>query len=174
MAIGDGGMDTAGTAIRLGAVRIEIQPPARAIARRLRLASGTPAVMITARLDAASPVGSPPQARGEPGDGRWARASVAADGPESDGAEPDSAEPGSARNDGCRTRWRRTRLRRTRWRRTRLRPNDGARNDGTGPETIRPRVSRPDAGVCEPVALTVLALRPDMFRIVLDTAEPGP
>jgi hypothetical protein len=30
-----------------------------------------------------------------------------------------------------------------------------------------------DATGAEPVALTVLALRPDMFRIVLDSAAPG-
>jgi DNA-binding GntR family transcriptional regulator len=78
-------IDTAAIAVRLGAVRIEIQPPARSVARRLKLGSGAPAIMITARLDDAG---------------------------------PDPAER-------------------------------------------------------EPVALTVVALRPDMFRIVLDSAGPA-
>ncbi len=89
-----GALDTAGIAVRLGAVRIEIQAPARSVARRLRLASGMPVVMITARLDAASPDRQPEAARG------------------------------ASQRDG---------------------------NEG------------------EPVALTVLALRPDLFRIVLDS-----
>jgi hypothetical protein len=45
-------LNTPGMVLRLGAVRIEIQPPARSVARRLRLASGTPAFIVTARFDA--------------------------------------------------------------------------------------------------------------------------
>lgn len=47
--------DEAAMTVRLGAVRIEVQPPARSAARRLRLASGAPAVIVTARLDAGAP-----------------------------------------------------------------------------------------------------------------------
>ena len=89
-------LDTAGLVARLGAVRIEIQPPVRSIARRLRLTSGMPAVMITARLDAACP-----------------------------------------------------------------------------PDTTAGASCGDDATDAEPVALTVLALRPEMFRIVLGSAAPG-
>jgi DNA-binding GntR family transcriptional regulator len=73
-----------GLALRLGAVRIEIQPPARSVARRLRLANGSPAFIVTARFDDA----------------------------------------------------------------------------GAGQTSV-------------PAVLTVLALRPDLFRIVIDTQQPG-
>jgi UTRA domain len=85
------------------AVRIEVQPPPRAVARRLRLASGAPALIVTARLDIAGP--------GEDaGPGGTAQVSV----------------PGQRRGE---------------------------------PERA-------------PMALTVLALRPELFRVVLDTGGP--
>ncbi|MGE5289306.1 MAG: hypothetical protein ACM3ML_19330 [Micromonosporaceae bacterium] len=50
-----GSPDQAAMTVRTGAVRIEVQPPARSVARRLRLANGAPAVMVTARLDGGAP-----------------------------------------------------------------------------------------------------------------------
>jgi UTRA domain-containing protein len=47
-------------ALRPGAVRIEIQAPVRSVARRLRLASGTPAVIVRERLDLPSRDGGAP------------------------------------------------------------------------------------------------------------------
>jgi len=91
-------LDRPGVAIRPGAVRIEVQPPPRSVARRLRLANGAPAVTVTARLDAVGP-----------------DASTAASGP-------------------------------------------SARSHSAGPNAV---------------ALTVLALRPDLFRVVLDTCDAG-
>jgi hypothetical protein len=101
----DGGMSPGavpGLTLHPGAVRIELQAPGASAARRLRLATGAPAVLVTARLDRAA--------------GIWGDAR--ADAP---GRAP-HASP---------------------------RPN-------------------PDAGPA-PVALTVLVLRPDVFRIVLHT-----
>ncbi len=92
-------LDTHGTVLRLGAVRIEIQPPARSVARRLRLASGTPAFIVTARFDAA-------------------------------GAGDTAGLPAPAERSG----------------------------DGAGQV---------------PAALTVLALRPDLFRLVIGTPRPS-
>jgi UTRA domain len=100
-------VDTAWIAVHLGAVRLEIQPPARSIARKLRLGSGVPAIVITARLDAGGSADPPPAALGGRA-GRWPLATAA---------------PGAV------------------------------------------------TAAHEPVALTVLALRPDMFRIVLDSAD---
>jgi DNA-binding GntR family transcriptional regulator len=87
-----------GFAIAVGAVRIEVQPPARSVARRLRLANGAPAVVVTARLDLVR------RAHGAVGSGHAAHGS------------------------------------------------------GSGKK---------------PVALTVLALRPELFRVVFDTPGDG-
>lgn len=92
-------LNTPGMVLRLGAVRIEIQPPARSIARRLRLASGTPAFIVTARFDAV-------------------------------GAGDTTGLPVPA----------------------------ARRGDGDGQV---------------PAALTMLALRPDLFRLVIDTQQTG-
>jgi UTRA domain len=98
-----GAPGAAGPELVHGAVRIEVQPPARAVARRLRLASGAPALIVTARLDAVS--------RG--------------DDPVPCGT-PHVRVPGQRRGEPERT----------------------------------------------PMALTVLALRPELFRVVLDTGGP--
>ncbi len=87
-------LDRSGTVACPGAVRIEIQPPPRSIARRLRLTSGAPAVMVTARLDA-----------------------------------------------------------------VRTHSRDGSNSAETGPQGVEGQA----------VALALLALRPDLFRVVLDT-----
>lgn len=50
------------TVARPAAVRIEIQPPGPAIARRLRLASGQAAILVTARLDTTGPAPCTPAA----------------------------------------------------------------------------------------------------------------
>lgn len=47
---------------RAVAAQIEIRPPARAIARRLCLASGEAAVLVTARLDTTGPAPGTPAA----------------------------------------------------------------------------------------------------------------
>jgi hypothetical protein len=86
-----------------GAVRIEVQPPPRSVARRLRLTSGVPALIVTSRMDAISQGGD-------------ARA----------GSERRAGVPGQRRGPPGRV----------------------------------------------PMALTVLALRPELFRVVLDTESP--
>jgi len=101
---GFGELDRPGVIFRTGAVRIEVQPPPRSVARRLRLANGVSAVTVTARLDA-------------------------------------------------------------------VRSEAGAASSDPG---IHVHVAGPEA-----VALTVLALRPDLFRVVVDTCDrsepvPGP
>jgi hypothetical protein len=103
MLAGPEARDRPGPQLVPGAVRIEVQPPPRSVARRLRLASGAPALIVRSRMDAISP---------------------------GDDAGPDNSVrlsvPGPRRGDAGRT----------------------------------------------PMALTVLALRPELFRVVLDTDGP--
>jgi UTRA domain len=123
---GSGVQDRPVTSLYPGAVRIEVQPPPRSVARRLRLASGSPAVIVTARLDVVLGAGG---TRVHDGDG-------------------DDGDGGA-----------------------------GSQTPGVPPQ-VNPAAhgpARPGGGDPrrEPVVLTVLALRPELFRVVLDLAGPG-
>ncbi len=109
--------DQPGIELVPGAVRIEVQPPPRSVARRLRLASGAPAVMVTARLD---------------------------------GVLTGDRDAGASSQDASAP------------------PPDS-------PGVPAPRQPGTDHLRRAPMVLTVLALRPELFRVVLDLAgSAGP